>query len=138
MKEMLKRRLLKEHHSYGDIKFSPTEDAMIFGERFLYHFMWAKAKFNFQYILRIDDDYFVCVDRLLNELPFSPKTNLSWGRHHCQYRDRVYMDEAWALFSKDVIEKFLAQDLRSMLCHPFGDQTFSSWINATRINLRDL
>ena len=99
--------------------------------------MWANSKFNFRYLLRLDDDYFVCVDRLLNELPFRPTANLSWGSYHCQYHEIVYMDEAWVLFSKDVIEKFLAQNLRSLLCHPFGDQMFSLWINATRIILTD-
>lgn len=110
---------------------------MIFGERFLYQIMWAKTKFNFQYLLRLDDDYFVCMARLVSELPARPKKNLSWGRYHCQYEDLVYMDESWALFSEDVIEQFLAQDLNSMLCHPFGDQTFTLWINATRLNLTD-
>ena len=136
LKEKPKKNLQEESNRFSDINFSPTEDeAMIFGERFLYQIMWAKAKFNFQYLLRVDDDYFVCMDRLLNELPSRPKKNLSWGIYHCQYENLVYMDEAWALFSEDVIEQFLAQDLRSMLCHPFGDQTFTLWINATGINL---
>ena len=130
--------LLEEEATFQDIKFSPTEDtSMLFGERFLFHIMWAKAKFNFTYLLRIDDDYFVCIERLMNELPSRPRTRLSWGWYHCQFHDIVYMDESWSLFSGDVIEQFLAQDPRSMLCHPFGDQTFSMWINATRINLTD-
>ena len=131
-----RKKLSIEHIRFGDIEFSPTEDAsIIFGERFLYYMMWAKAKFNFQYFLRLDDDYFVCMDKLANELPSRPRKNLTWGWYHCQSENIVYMDEAWALFSEDVIEQFLAQDLRSIMCHPFGDQTFSFWINATRINL---
>ena len=138
LKEEQKLKLLKEVKSSKDIMFSPIEsDAMVFGERFLYQIMWAKAKFNFQYLLRLDDDYFVCMERLLNELHFRPKKELSWGRYHCHDQNLVYMDESWALFSEDVIEKFLAQNLRSMLCHPFGDQTFTLWINATGVNLTD-
>ena len=75
-----RKKLSIEHSRFGDIEFSPTEDAsMIFGERFLYYMMWAKAKFNFQYFLRLDDDYFVCMDKLANELPSRPRKNLSWG-----------------------------------------------------------
>ena len=78
LKERQKKGLLKEHGTFRDIKFSPTENsAMIFGERFLYQIMWAKAKFNFQYLLRVDDDYFVCMERLVSELPARPKKNLS-------------------------------------------------------------
>ena len=137
LQDQQKNDLLEERNTFKDIELEPTEEAaIIFGERFLYQILWAKAKFNFQYLLRLDDDYFVCMDRLLNELPFRPKTNLNWGWYHCK-ENLVYMDEAWVLFSIDVIEQFLAQDLRSMLCHPFGDQTFTLWINATGINLTD-
>lgn len=138
IKQTRKTALLTEHHTFRDIKFSPTEDqTMILGERFLYQIMWAKAKFHFQYFLRLDDDYFVCMDRLINELPFRPKKNLSWGAYHCSHKELVYMDESWALFSEDVIQTFLAQNLSSMMCHGFGDQTFSMWINATKIRLID-
>ena len=98
--------------------------------------MWAKAKFNFQFLLRLDDDFFVCMDRLVNELPSRPKTNLSWGWYHCE-KNNAWMDEGWALFSEDVIEKFLSQDPRSMLCHPFADQQFSLWIKETKLKLTE-
>ena len=138
LEDQQKNELLAERRKFGDIMFSPTETPFIlFGERFLYQIMWAKARFKFQYFLRLDDDYFVCMDRLVNELSSRPKANLSWGRYHCHKKHLVYMDESWALFSEDVIEKFLAQDLRAMLCHPFGDQTFTLWINATGVNLTD-
>ena len=131
-----RNKLSIEHSQFGDIKFSPTEDATIlFGERLLYHMLWAKAKFNFQYFLRLDDDYFVCMEKLTNELPSRPKKNLSWGWYHCQQENLVYKDESWTLFSEDVIEQFFAQDLRSIMCHPFGDQMIAFWVKAAKINL---
>ena len=137
LEENQKESLLKERNIFGDIVFSPTQnDAVMYGHRFLYLIMWAKAKFNFQYLLRLDDDYFVCMDRMVNELHFRPKRSLSWGWYHCSMAV-VWMDEAWSLFSADVIDNFLTQDPRSMLCHPFGDQTFSLWINATGVNLTE-
>lgn len=138
LEEAQTSKLLKELSIFKDIKFSPTDiDAMIFGERFLYQILWAKAKFTFQFLLRVDDDYFICMERLLYELPFRPKNNLSWGVYHCHDEDLVYMDESWALFSQDVIQQFLSQDPQTMLCHPFGDQTFTLWINASTLNLND-
>ena len=84
LEENQKESLLKERNIFGDIVFSPTQnDAVMYGHRFLYLIMWAKAKFNFQYLLRLDDDYFVCMDRMVNELHFRPKRSLSWGWYHC-------------------------------------------------------
>lgn len=138
LEEAQTSKLRKELSIFKDIKFSPTDiDAMIFGERFLYQILWAKAKFTFQFLLRVDDDYFICMERLLYELPFRPKNNLSWGVYHCHDEDLVYMDESWALFFQDVIQQFLSQDPQTMLCHPFGDQTFTLWINASTLNLND-
>ena len=38
---------------------------------------------DFEYFLRIDDDQFLCFDRLLFELPHRPKEGLYWGHTHC-------------------------------------------------------
>ena len=84
------------------------------------------AKFDFRYLLRIDDDYFLCLKRLLSELPTRPKKNLIWGHFHCQRRI-TWMDEAFMIFSNDIIQKFLAQNESTMLCHPHADQQIALW-----------
>ena len=114
-----------------------------FGLRYLYHIMYATAKYHFTYLLRIDDDYFVCMERLLNELHHRPVKMLSWGSYHCLFRDRIYMDEAWTLFTADVIHRFLSQDPRKIVCHPHADQQIPVWVenvyskNETLINFDD-
>lgn len=114
---------------HGDIEFQALESTRIFGLRFLYQIMWATAKFHFVYLLRVDDDFFVCLERLKAELPYRPTQRLIWGSYHCWYRDLIYVDEAWILFSSDIVERFLSQDPRRILCHPHADQQIPVWIN---------
>lgn len=114
---------------HGDIEFQALESTRIFGLRFLYQIMWATAKFHFVYLLRVDDDFFVCLERLKAELPYRPTERLIWGSYHCWYRDLIYVDEAWLLFSSDIVERFLSQDPRRILCHPHADQQIPVWIN---------
>ena len=118
-----------EKDKYKDIKLQPLKGGRgQFGFRFLNQIKWAAAKFNFQYLLRIDDDYFLCPKRLLFELPLRPKQNLVWGFFHCQ-AGITWMDEAFMIFSEDIIQKFLAQNESSMLCHPHADQQVMLWLS---------
>lgn len=120
--------VLQERNRYQDLEFLPVPGGLVFGQRFLNQIKWAKAKFDFQYLLKIDDDYFLCLKRLLSELPMRPKNKLVWGNFHCN-SGITWADEAFVIFSRDIIHKFLAQDKNKMLCHPFGDQTYSLWLN---------
>lgn len=120
--------LLQEKYLYRDLEFQPLIGGVEFGLRFLYHAKWASANYDFQYFLRVDDDYFVCIKKLLNELPLRPKQNLIWGNFHCE-ANTSWIDESWMLFSRDVISKFLNQDARMMLCHPHADQQIALWLN---------
>ena len=106
------------------------EVTRIFGIRFLYQIMWAKAKFEFTYMLHMDDDYFLCLDKLKSELYHRPRKSLVWGSYHCASQDIIYVDEAWIVFSADVIERFLSQDPRSVLCHPHSDQQIAFWLGS--------
>ena len=118
-----------EKDKYKDIKLQPLEGGRgQFGFRFLNQIKWAAAKFNFQYLLRIDDDYFLCLKRLLSELPLRPKQNLVWGFFHCE-AGITWMDEAFMIFSEDIIQTFLAQNEGPMLCHPHADQQIMLWLS---------
>ena len=121
--------ILNEKGKYKDIKLQVLKGGRgQFGFRFLNQIKWAAAKFNFQYLLRIDDDYFLCLKRLLSELPLRPKQNLVWGFFHCE-AGITWMDEAFMIFSEDIIQKFLAQNESSMLCHPRADQQVMLWLS---------
>lgn len=121
--------VLKEKQIYKDIEFQPIVGGRTFGLRYLYHIMWATAKYDFTYLLRIDDDYFVCIERLLHELHNRPHERLVWGSYHCAYRDLIYMDEAWTLFTHDVITRILSQDPLKIQCHPHADQEIPVWLD---------
>ena len=110
------------------MEFQPLLGGIEFGLRFLYHAKWASATYDFQYFLRVDDDYFVCLKKLLNELPLRPKKNLCWGYFHCEL-NTSWIDESWMLYSRNIIDRFLTQDARTMLCHPHADQQISIWLN---------
>ena len=115
---------------YKDIELQPLLGGREFGLRFLNHIKWATAKFYFRYLLRIDDDYFLCLKRLLSELPLRPKESLVWGYFHCQRVGRItWIDEAFMIFTPDIIQKFLAQNESTMLCHPHADQQIALWLN---------
>ena len=124
-----KQQLVVEKRIHKDIEFQPVVGGRTFGLRFLYHVMWASAKYNFSYFLRIDDDYFVCIERLFHELHHRPRKMLKWASYHCVYPDLIYADEAWTLFSYDVITRLLSQDPHQILCHPHADQQIPIWID---------
>ena len=110
---------------------------MEFGLRFLNQIEWAKANFDFQYLLKLDDDYFVCLKRIIAELPSRPTSNLVWGHFHCE-AGITWVDEGFVIFTGDVIHKFLAQDENKMLCHPFADQQIGLWMkNLTKRYFHD-
>ena len=119
---------IQERNKYRDVELQPLLGGREFGLRFLNQIKWAMAKFEFRYLLRIDDDYFLCLKRLLSELPTRPKKNLVWGHFHCEV-GISWLDEAFMVFSKDVIHKFLSQNESTMLCHPHADQQIGLWLN---------
>ena len=75
---------IHERNRYKDLVLRPLVGRWEFGLRFLNQIKRAMANFDFQYLLRIDDDYFLCLKRLLSELPMRAKQHLVWGNFHCE------------------------------------------------------
>ncbi|XP_074627611.1 beta-1,3-galactosyltransferase 6-like [Acropora palmata] len=119
--------IIQERSKYKDIELQPLL-GWEFGLRFLSQIRWAFAKFDFQYFLRIDDDYFLCLKRLLAELPWRPKRNLVWGSFHCE-AGITWIDESFMIFTPDIIDKFLSQNESTRLCHAHADQQIGIWLN---------
>lgn len=67
----------------GDLVLLDSPSGTNFSLRLLALFEWAKKNMKFDYLLRIDDDHFLCLDRLIEELPFRPRNRLYWGHLHC-------------------------------------------------------
>ena len=91
--------------------------------------MWAAAKYNFQYYLRLDDDFFVCLGKLRNELRYRPNKTLLWGHYHC-HPGLTFVDEAWTLFTPDIVVRILSQDPHKIQCHPHADQELPFWMDS--------
>ena len=75
--------LHQEQLLHGDLILAESPGGINFARRYLWMLNWANARYKFEYFLRVDDDYFVCMDRLLLELPYRPRTKLYWGHVHC-------------------------------------------------------
>ena len=75
--------LQQEQLLHEDLILAQSPGGINFALRYLWMLNWANARYQFEYFLRVDDDYFVCIDRLLYELPHRSKDKLYWGYVHC-------------------------------------------------------
>ena len=109
-------------------------DRFGFTARLLWILQWSSRRYNSQYLLRIDDDHFLCLERLLYELPFRPKKALYWGFVHC-HPNIVRVDEAWLILTQDLVKEILSKAETTLPCHPHGDQAVAMWINNSTYNV---
>lgn len=119
-------RLLNEQSKNADLFFQKLEGGHDFGKRFLYHLIWAMQKIKFDYFMRIDDDYFFCMKRFINEVPMPPKSLYHWGWVHC-IENIVRPEESIILLSRDIVENFVGQNPDKMKCHRWADQMLGVW-----------
>ena len=75
--------LQQEQLLHKDLILAQSPGGINFALRYLWILNWANARYQFEYFLRMDDDYFVCMDRLLLELPHRSREKLYWGYVHC-------------------------------------------------------
>lgn len=116
-----------EKMQYDDLHFQFVESGVTFGKRFLSHLLFAETMYDYDYFLRIDDDQFLCLDRLLLELPYPVEKHFHWGWLHLQF-DIRRPEESIIMFSHDVVLTFLTQDIDSFYCHPLADQMIVTWL----------
>lgn len=124
----------RENEEHDDLVFLSLEDNFAFAERLLQAMEWAMERYKFDYFLRIDDDHFLCLGRLLYELNFRPKHALYWGFVHCKAKI-VRVDEAWLILTRDLIEEILEKRNTSLLCSPYGDQAVALWMSNSSKNV---
>ena len=85
----VRETLENESKQHGDLVLADSPGGMNFGRRYLWMAKWASERYEFKYIFRVDDDYFVCFDKLLNELEFHrPKQKFTWGWLHCSMKGK--------------------------------------------------
>ena len=131
IKGEIQEKLKSENQAFGDLILSDTPGGLNFGLWYLWMIEWATERYDFQFIVKLDDDYFVCFDKLINELQFHrPKKRLTWGWLHCRKEGNIYLDEAFILLTSDLIRSILARKDTTLLCHPFADQSIGLWMNS--------
>lgn len=121
------RGVLHEQQTHRDIVFQNLKGGVEFGKRFLYHLIWAMQNYDFDYFLRVDDDYFLCLDRFTHELQFPMQKMYHWGYVHC-VTDLVRPEESMILLSRDLVERFLDQNPTLIKGHPWADQMIATWV----------
>jgi len=117
---------IQEQINNHDLEYMPYKGGYNFALRLLWMFKWFTQNYEFDFFLRVDDDYFICMDRLLKELPHRP-TPIYWGWIHCE-PGIVRVDDGFMILSRDIIEEVLGRLNTTLVCSAFGDQAVASWI----------
>ena len=76
--------LEQERFLNKDLILTGSPGGVNFATRYLWIINWANRNYKFDFLLRVDDDYFICMDRLFLELPYRKVIRkLYWGYVHC-------------------------------------------------------
>ena len=124
--------LAKESMEHGDIIVQDIESGMNFGLKLLLAMRWMSDHYSFEFFLRLDDDYFICLERLLDELdcfpsPGGQSSPVYAGYRACRHEyEASYVDESYILLSSVIINRILASpDLK---CSGYGSLTAGAWL----------
>ncbi len=102
-----------------------TKERNAYGLRALWQLRHAlSAAPELTHFLRVDDDAFLCLRRLLYELTAVPQHQFFWGRYWCTAQ-RHRADESFMLLSRDVV-RFIASSQTGRLV-PFDDGVTFGW-----------
>jgi len=125
---------IKAEIKHKDIYFQNIDGGVRFGLRYIYQIVYAVINFEFDYFMRVDDDYFLCFNKLLAQLPMPAQQNFHWGWVHNTLPGLIRADESITMFSKDIIFRFINQNFTAMQCHPFAGQMIAIWLKDLSIN----
>ncbi|XP_048585497.1 uncharacterized protein LOC125568097 [Nematostella vectensis] len=118
-----------EQTKYGDLEFLPLKGGVRFTYRLLWMMFLALEKYDFKFILKTDDDYFVCLEHLNFDIRFRLQEKLLvWGWFHCEGGSQ-WTDEGLIIFGRDFVDELVKLN-KTLQCHPYGDQAIGLWINA--------
>lgn len=126
--------LRAESDAHGDLVFMDIDTGMNFALKLLWAMRWMSQRFTFDFFLRLDDDYFLCLRRLLDELDATlttaaaedaPALAFMAGHRYCEIAGRERIDEAYLLLSEELVDRVLsASDLQ---CGGHAGVTVAWW-----------
>lgn len=125
----IEEMLWREQDLFNDLVLLPTTRGYLFSHRILHAMFWAYKRFDFKFFLRMDDDYFVCIENLLRDIQHRQHEKfLYWGYMHCIQPGQVRIDEGFLILQVDLVREIIKRN-QSLCCHPFGDQAVAMWVN---------
>ncbi|CAN0173226.1 unnamed protein product [Scytosiphon promiscuus] len=121
--------LAEESQTHGDIIIQDMSAGMNFGVKLLEAMKWMSSQYSFDFFLRLDDDYFLCLEHLLNELSCllisgAQQSPIYSGTRGCGTVPS--MDEAYILLSSVIVDRILAAS--DLQCHALGTTTAGAWL----------
>ncbi|CAN0032931.1 unnamed protein product [Ectocarpus sp. 4 AP-2014] len=121
--------LAEESRTHGDIIIQDISAGMNFGVKLLEAMKWMSSHYSFDFFLRLDDDYFLCLEHLLNELSCllmsdAQQSPIYSGTRGCGTVPA--MDEAYILLSSVIVDRILAAS--DLQCHALGTTTAGAWL----------
>ena len=70
---------MKASYYNNDIVVLDSYPGLNFATRFIKALTYTDWNYKFDYFIRVDDDYYICVNRLIQELKLRYQYNLFWG-----------------------------------------------------------
>lgn len=124
--------LAEEMATFGDVEILEISPGMNFALKLVEAMRWMSERYTFDFFLRLDDDYFLCLKRLLDELDATSKSlaggqdrpMIYAGSRYCiEHRTRI--DEAYALLSGGVVDRVLSTP--DLECGAHAGTTMGVW-----------
>ncbi|EDO44360.1 predicted protein [Nematostella vectensis] len=106
----IRDKVIEERKKYGDLEFLPTSNGYWYGHRYLWMLFWAFEHYDFDFFLKTDDDYFVCLNNLANDLQYRKNEKyLYWDWLGCDL-SMVAMDSGLLILGKDLTSEFVKRN----------------------------
>lgn len=122
--------LAAEIDAFGDVVVMEMERGMNFAAKMLWAMRWLKDRYAFDFFLRLDDDYFLCLNRLLGELEANRERLmleaplLYGGFRYCE-ATKTRVDEAYMLLSTGLVDRVLST--AGLMCGAHAGLTAGWW-----------
>lgn len=122
--------LREESAAHGDLVLMDIDPGMNFALKLVSAIRWMSTEFTFDFFLRLDDDYFLCLKRLLDELEetlaeVEHPPAIFGGKVLCNVLKMRRIDEAYLLLSAKLVRRIL--ETPDLQCGSDAGVTASWW-----------
>ncbi|XP_074597406.1 beta-1,3-galactosyltransferase 6-like [Brevipalpus obovatus] len=146
--------LKREQEKFGDLLILPhvSDSYNALNKKVLDFFRWSQSKKNYRFLLKVDDDSFVRIDQLYNELKskYDSDDRLYWGYFDGRApikKQGKWAEENWFLCDKYLpyalgagyvlsssLVKYIVTNAHLLQPYQSEDVTIGSWLSPLNIN----